>query len=111
MTLFIVYQYLRYLCELDWVHPEDAGRKFVMSYSLADGSIKIGEVPRRNSGIREGTFLKSMKLETPESDPNFPTYFTPDRFYIGKFRSVIQFGSGHLLNDCFHFFCINVATE
>ncbi|XP_022820957.1 EF-hand domain-containing protein 1-like [Spodoptera litura] len=76
-------KYLRYLCELDWIHPEDTGRKFVMSYSLADGSIKIGEIPRRNSGIREGQFLKSMKLETPESDHNFPTYFTPERFYIG----------------------------
>ncbi|KAH9634053.1 hypothetical protein HF086_001255 [Spodoptera exigua] len=37
-------KYLRYLCELDWVHPEDDGRKFVMSYSLADGSIKIGAI-------------------------------------------------------------------
>lgn len=57
-----------------------------MSYSLADGTIKIGGVPRRNSGINEGKFLKSMLLQTPESDPNFPVYFTPDRFYIGKLR-------------------------
>ncbi|KAJ8734012.1 hypothetical protein PYW07_014563 [Mythimna separata] len=83
-------KYLRYLCELDWIHPEDIGRKFVMSYSLADGSIKIGEIPRRNSGIREGTFLKSMKLETPESDHNFPTYYTPDRFYIGAVIPVFK---------------------
>ncbi|XP_045542556.1 EF-hand domain-containing protein 1 [Papilio machaon] len=76
-------KYLRYLCELDWIHPEDKGRKFVLSYSLADGTIKIDEIPQRNSGIREGRFLKSMLLQTPDSDPNFPTYFTPDKFYVG----------------------------
>lgn len=59
-----------------------------MSYSLADGSIKIGEIPRRNSGIREGKFLQAMRLQTPESDPNFPTYFTPERFFIGKLSEV-----------------------
>lgn len=84
---FVFKQYLRYLCELDWIHPEDNGRRFVMAYSLADGSIKIGEIPRRNSGIREGKFLQAMKLQTPESDPNFPTYYTPDRFYIGEYRT------------------------
>ncbi|KAJ0181205.1 hypothetical protein K1T71_003290 [Dendrolimus kikuchii] len=83
-------KYLRYLCELDWIHPEDKGRQFVLSYSLADGSIKIGEIPRRNSGIKEGKFLKSMKLQTSESDPNFPTYFTPDRFYIGAIVPVFK---------------------
>ncbi|XP_037300618.1 EF-hand domain-containing protein 1 [Manduca sexta] len=83
-------KYLRYLCELDWIHPEDQGRKFVLSYSLADGTIKIGEIPRRNSGIKEGKFLKAMLLQTPESDPNFPTYFTPDRFYIGAIVPVFK---------------------
>ncbi|CAG9782994.1 unnamed protein product [Diatraea saccharalis] len=83
-------KFLRYLCELDWIHPEDNGRKFVLSYSLADGTIKIGEIPRRNSGIREGKFLKPMKLQTPDSDPNFPTYFTPDKFYIGAIVPVFK---------------------
>lgn len=79
-------QYLRYLCELDWIHPEDQGRIFVLSYSLADGKIKIGEIPRRNSGFRDGLFLKSMQLELPDSDHSFPTYYTPDKFYIGKYH-------------------------
>ncbi|XP_023949094.2 EF-hand domain-containing protein 1-like [Bicyclus anynana] len=83
-------KYLRYLCELDWIHPEDEGRQFVLALSLADGAIKIGEIPRRNSGIREGKFLKAMRLETPESDPNFPTYYTPDRFYIGAIVPVFK---------------------
>ncbi|XP_041973572.1 EF-hand domain-containing protein 1-like [Aricia agestis] len=83
-------KYLRYLCELDWIHPEDKDRQFVLKYSLADGTVKIGEIPRRNSGIREGTFLQSMRLQTPESDPNFPTYYTPDRFYIGAVIPVFK---------------------
>ncbi|XP_047523227.1 EF-hand domain-containing protein 1-like [Pieris napi] len=83
-------KYLRYLCELDWIHPEDKGRQFVLAYSLADGTIKIGEIPRRNSGIREGKFLKAMLLQTPESDPNFPTYYTPDRFFIGAIVPVFK---------------------
>ncbi|CAH2068628.1 unnamed protein product, partial [Iphiclides podalirius] len=83
-------KYLRYLCELDWIHPEDKGRKFVLSYSLADGTIKIGEIPQRNSGIREGKFLSSMRLQTPDSDPNFPTYYTPDKFYIGAIVPVFK---------------------
>ncbi|CAH4030789.1 unnamed protein product [Pieris brassicae] len=83
-------KYLRYLCELDWIHPEDKGRQFVFAYSLADGTIKIGEIPRRNSGIREGKFLKAMLLQTPESDPNFPTYYTPERFFIGAIVPVFK---------------------
>ncbi|KAM3966804.1 EF-hand domain-containing protein 1 [Aphomia sociella] len=83
-------KYLRYLCELDWIHPEDNGRRFVLAYSLADGTVKIGEIPRRNSGIREGKFLKSMRLQTPDSDPNFPSYFTPDKFYIGAIVPVFK---------------------
>ncbi|XP_061712328.1 EF-hand domain-containing protein 1-like [Cydia pomonella] len=81
---------LRYLCELEWIHPEDKGRQFVLSYSLADGKIKIGEIPRRNSGIKGGKFLKAMLLQTPESDPSFPTYFTPERFYIGAIVPVFK---------------------
>lgn len=62
----------------------------MLSYSLADGSIKVGEIPRRNSGFREGTFLRSMKLQTPDSDPNFPTYFTPEKFYIGAIVPIFK---------------------
>ncbi|CAG4922831.1 unnamed protein product [Colias eurytheme] len=83
-------KYLRYLCELDWIHPEDKGRQFVIGYSLADGTIKISEIPRRNSGIREGKFLKPMRLQTPDSDPNFPTYYTPDKFFIGAIIPVFK---------------------
>ncbi|XP_050673267.1 EF-hand domain-containing protein 1-like [Leptidea sinapis] len=83
-------KYLRYLCEMDWIHPEDKGRQFVIGYSLADGTIKISEIPRRNSGIREGKFLKPMRLQLPDSDPNFPTYYTPDKFYIGAIIPVFK---------------------
>ncbi|XP_049888061.1 EF-hand domain-containing protein 1-like, partial [Pectinophora gossypiella] len=83
-------KYLRYLCELEYIHPEDEGRKFVLAYSLADGTVKIGEIPRRNSGIIEGKFLQAMRLQLPDSDPNFPTYYTPDKFYIGAVIPVFK---------------------
>ncbi|XP_037964332.2 EF-hand domain-containing protein 1 isoform X1 [Plutella xylostella] len=81
---------LRYLCELVWVHPEDEGRQFVLSYNLGDGQVKIGEIPRRNSGIQEGRFLSPCRLPLPDSDPNFPTYYTPDKFYIGAIVHVFK---------------------
>lgn len=87
MSHHLFSQYLRYLCELDWIRPEDKGRQFILSYALFDGTIKIKEVPRRNSGIWEGKFLNAMRLPLPTSDPNFPTYYTPDKFYVGESRA------------------------
>ncbi|KAJ2946387.1 hypothetical protein O0L34_g12431 [Tuta absoluta] len=83
-------KHLRYLCELDEIHPEDIGRKFILKFSLADSTVIIEEIPRRNSGRREGRFLKSMKLQLPDSDPNFPTYYTPDKFFIGAVIPVFK---------------------
>ncbi|GBP78274.1 EF-hand domain-containing protein 1 [Eumeta japonica] len=67
---------------MDWVHPEDQGRRFVMMYSLADDTIRMTEIRRKNSGIMEGKFLRAMRVQTPDSDPNFPTYYNPNMFYI-----------------------------
>lgn len=44
-------KYLRYEMKFDVVHPEDSVRKFILLYSLADGTAKIHEPPIRNSGI------------------------------------------------------------
>lgn len=43
-------KYLRYTMDLDWVHPEDSIRKFILTYSLAHGTMQIHEPPIRNSG-------------------------------------------------------------
>lgn len=44
-------KYLRYEMVMDAVHPEDAIRKFLMRFSLADDTVYIFEPPIRNSGI------------------------------------------------------------
>lgn len=37
--------------------PEDANRKFILTFYLNDDSIQIYEPPTRNSGFSEGKFL------------------------------------------------------
>ncbi|XP_055611860.1 EF-hand domain-containing protein 1-like [Uranotaenia lowii] len=76
-------KYLRYGCVLDNVHPEDSIRKFVMSLSLADGTITIMETRIRNSGIQGGRFLAATKVWKPDCDPNAPEYYTAKDLYIG----------------------------
>lgn len=44
-------KYLRYEMMMDAVHPEDSIRKFILKYSLSDGTCTILEPPIRNSGI------------------------------------------------------------
>ena len=38
--------------------PEDANRKFIITFYLNDDSIQIYEPPTRNSGFSEGKFLE-----------------------------------------------------
>lgn len=79
---------LRYGCQLDTPHPEDKDRRFILSYSLSDGSIKIIELAIPNSGIVGGKFLSSRKLVLPGSNPNRPDYYTPKDLYIGALVKV-----------------------
>ncbi|XP_053694812.1 EF-hand domain-containing protein 1-like [Sabethes cyaneus] len=76
-------KFLRYGCVLDTAHPEDSIRRFVLSVSLADGTISIMESTIRNSGIRGGRFLAPTKVWKPNCDPNDPDYYTAKDFYIG----------------------------
>jgi hypothetical protein len=75
---------------MDWVHPEDKDRKFVFSYSLADYSITISEIPKRNSGFMEGTYLKSTHIPKPGTNLDEPEYYTPADLYIGKLTALID---------------------
>lgn len=50
-------KYLRYIMKFDVVHPEDEIRKFILRYSLSEGTCYIFEPPIRNSGIWGITFL------------------------------------------------------
>nr|CAI5819354.1 unnamed protein product [Callosobruchus analis] len=83
-------KYLRYEMEMDAVHPEDTIRRFVLVYSLADGTCKVIEPPIKNSGILGGTYLKSSLLVKPGSDPLNPSYYTPADFYIGAIITIFS---------------------
>ncbi|XP_058119809.1 EF-hand domain-containing protein 1-like [Anopheles ziemanni] len=78
-----VNKFLRYGCVLDTAHPEDQVRRFVLSLSLADGTIGIMESSIDNSGIRGGRFLSPRKIWLPGCDPNEPDYYTAKDLYIG----------------------------
>ncbi|KAJ8920916.1 hypothetical protein NQ315_015709 [Exocentrus adspersus] len=83
-------KYLRYEMVMDAVHPEDTIRRFILNYSLADGTCKIMEPPIRNSGILGGKYLRSTLLVKPGSDPLNPDYYSPADFYIGAIITVFQ---------------------
>lgn len=69
--------------DMDWVHPEDSIRKFILLYSLSLGTIQILEPPIRNSGILGGKFLRDELIKKPNTSPLNPEYYTPSDFYIG----------------------------
>ncbi|XP_014208021.1 EF-hand domain-containing protein 1-like [Copidosoma floridanum] len=70
---------LRYSLEMEAVRPEDEGREFVLEYSLSDGTVRINEVARRNSGRMAGCFLGAIRVPKPGDD----RYYTPEDFAIG----------------------------
>jgi hypothetical protein len=82
-------QYLRYEAVMDWVHPEDKDRKFMFSYSLSDCSITITEIPRRNSGFTQKTYLRSTRIPKLGSNWDDPQYYSPLDFTIGTFTALI----------------------
>lgn len=73
---------------MDWVHPEDENRKFIIEYSLADGQVLVQELKIPNSGFIAGRFLKPMLLPKPGSNPDNPDFYTPADFDIGKLMCV-----------------------
>lgn len=81
-------KYLRYGCELDSPHPEDKVRKFILSYFLADDTIKIMEPPVRNSGVLGGKFLSSQRVRVPNCNPDDPVFYGPKDFYIGAILNI-----------------------
>ncbi|XP_026670246.1 EF-hand domain-containing protein 1-like, partial [Ceratina calcarata] len=74
---------LRYSMKMDAVHPEDEDRDFILEYSLSEGTILIQELEKRNSGRREGCFLKATLVPKPKTGRDNPKYYTPQDFYIG----------------------------
>ncbi|CAD1474825.1 unnamed protein product, partial [Heterotrigona itama] len=74
---------LRYSMKMDVVHPEDENRDFILEYNLSDGTILVQELEKRNSGRREGCFLKATLVAKPKTGRDNSEYYTPQDFYIG----------------------------
>ncbi|KAG7205804.1 hypothetical protein KM043_007749 [Ampulex compressa] len=74
---------LRYSLRMEAVHPEDENRNFVLEYSLSEGTILIVEIEKRNSGRREGCFLKATLVPKPGTNKDDPEYYTPQDLFIG----------------------------
>ncbi|KAG5277364.1 hypothetical protein AALO_G00116690 [Alosa alosa] len=92
---------LRYTAQLDSQNPQDAGRRFVLSYYLSNDMISIFETATRNSGIIGGKFLEKTRISKPGSTVDDPQYYGPADFAIG---SVIEvFKHRFLLTDADHY--------
>ncbi|XP_059155901.1 EF-hand domain-containing protein 1-like isoform X2 [Physella acuta] len=95
---------LRFEAMMDTMRPEDRGRRFIISYRLADDMITIYEPPVRNSGIIGGKFLERTRVAKPGSTMEKPTYYGPQDFYIGaiieifRHRFVITNADAYVLN-------------
>jgi len=79
---------LRYTAVMDYIHPEDAKRKFLIEYRLSDGCMSVNEEKIQNLGYRGGRFLKFMLVPKPGTDPRNPEYYTPADFNIGSVVNV-----------------------
>jgi len=58
--------------------PDDARRRFVLSYYLQDQTIKIEEIPVRNSGFVGGVFLSRRPIKSDDG-----TLLTEHGLYVG----------------------------
>ena len=65
------------------LRPEDDGRRFVLTYHLADDTMTIFEPYIPNSGTMSTRFLVKSKVAKLKPKVNWePDYFTIDDFYI-----------------------------
>lgn len=84
--------------QMDSVHPEDQERDFILEYDLGEGTVLIQELEKRNSGRREGCFLRATLVPKPGTERDNPSYYTPQDFFIGAKINVFN-----------HYFNINGA--
>jgi len=74
---------LRFAASLVSQKREDTGRRFILSYHVANDTISIFEPPQRNSGIISGKFLEAQRVPKAGHDPSNPTYLGLDDLAIG----------------------------
>lgn len=58
--------------------PEDTERRFVITYYVTDSTIKVHEIPARNSGFVSGVFLSRRKLKGADNEN-----ITEKNLYVG----------------------------
>ncbi|XP_048841820.1 EF-hand domain-containing protein 1 [Brienomyrus brachyistius] len=92
---------LRYAARMDSQNPSDQGRRFIISYFLADDMISIFEMSARNSGIISGKFLEKTRIPKPGSTVDNPEYYGPADFAIGA--TVEVFRHHFVLTDADHY--------
>lgn len=80
-------QLLRYAARFPDPSPQDRGRRFVIVYYLADDTVGVFELPRRNSGFAEGKFIQRAKWKNGDNNQ----YFRPYDFEVGKVISISGF--------------------
>ena len=66
--------------------PQDAARKFVISYYMADDTIAIFEMPQRNSGFREGKFIQRGKYKKKDG-----SFYTASDLSVGTEITINSF--------------------
>ena len=72
------------------MRPEDKGRRFIISYRLADDMMTVYEPPVRNSGIIGGKFLERTRVAKSNCPPDQPVFYGPQDFYIGAVIEVFR---------------------
>ncbi|CAG5136782.1 unnamed protein product, partial [Candidula unifasciata] len=74
----------------DSARPEDRGRRFIISYRLADDMLTIFEPQAKNSGIIGGKFLERTRVAKPGSTAEKPSFYGPQDFYIGAVIDIFK---------------------
>ena len=71
---------LRFAAKLKNPQPQDANRKFVIAFYLADDTLAVFEIPERNSGFTGGKFIQRDRYPNVRAGGR---YFTAADFKIG----------------------------
>ncbi|KAJ3192284.1 EF-hand domain-containing protein 1 [Irineochytrium annulatum] len=84
---------LRFVARMESKHKEDLGRRFVISYRLADDMMTIYEPPQRNAGIIGGKFMERTRVLKPGSSlssPTGPEYYAARDLHVGACVEVFR---------------------
>ena len=75
---------LSFVADLTTGNPEDNERRFVITYFVTDSTIKVHEIPARNSGFVGGVFLSRGRFKGPDNE-----WITERSLYVGA-RVILQ---------------------